>query len=83
MSTEDDIETSVKKIISEKLDISFPDITNAASFTDDLGADSLDTVELIMDLEDTFDVQIKEEDAEKLTTVQQVVDYIKKNAKGS
>ncbi|WP_369990675.1 acyl carrier protein [Pseudomonas xanthosomatis] len=83
MSTEDDIEASVKRIISENLGIPVPDITNAASFTDDLGADSLDTVELVLALEEEFKLQIKEEDSEKLTTVQEVVDYIKKNAKGS
>ncbi|MFK3773713.1 acyl carrier protein [Pseudomonas sp. NPDC089406] len=84
MSTEDDdIEASVKKIISDKLGVPYSDVTNAASFSEDLGADSLDTVELVVELEDRFDFQIKEEDTEKLTTVQQVVDYIKKNAKGS
>ncbi|QXH48704.1 acyl carrier protein [Pseudomonas xanthosomatis] len=82
MSTEN-IEERVKKIIAEHLSKSSDEVTNASSFTDDLGADSLDTVELIMTFEEEFELVIPDEDAEKLTTVQKVADYIKKNATAS
>ena len=71
-----DIEARVKSIIVERLGADESDITNEASFTDDLGADSLDTVELVMALEEEFETEIPDEDAEKITTVQQAIDYI-------
>ncbi|NCX94601.1 MAG: acyl carrier protein [Gammaproteobacteria bacterium] len=70
------IEERVKKIIVEQLGVKEEDVTPDASFVDDLGADSLDTVELVMALEEEFEVEIPDEDAEKITTVKQVVDYI-------
>ena len=70
------IEERVKKIIVEQLGVKEEDVTSEASFVDDLGADSLDTVELVMALEEEFETEIPDEDAEKITTVAQVVDYI-------
>ncbi|QCI17747.1 acyl carrier protein [Buchnera aphidicola (Acyrthosiphon lactucae)] len=71
------IEERIKKIIIEKLDIKKENIFNDASFIDDLGADSLDTVELIMALEEEFDIEISDEEAEKINTVQKSIDYVK------
>jgi acyl carrier protein len=68
----------VAKIISEQLDVSEDDVVMSASFVDDLGADSLDQVELIMAIEEEFDISIPDEDAEKIVTVQDAVDYINK-----
>ena len=73
-----DHEAKVKQIIAEKLGVSEDKITTNASFVDDLGADSLDQVELIMAFEDTFDVEIPDEDAEKLKTVKDALDYLEK-----
>ena len=73
------IEERVKKIVAEQLGAKEEDVTKDASFVDDLGADSLDTVELVMALEEEFECEIPDEDAEKITTVQQAVDYIKAN----
>ncbi|QIQ41937.1 MAG: acyl carrier protein [Buchnera aphidicola (Microlophium carnosum)] len=73
------IEKRIKKIIVEKLGIKEDSIFNNASFIDDLGADSLDTVELIMALEEEFDIEISDEEAEKMNTVQNSIDYIKNN----
>lgn len=70
------IEDRVKKIIVEQLGVKEEDVTSEASFVDDLGADSLDTVELVMALEEEFETEIPDEDAEKITTVSQVVEYI-------
>jgi acyl carrier protein len=70
------IEARVKKIIIEQLGVKEEQVTNEASFVDDLGADSLDTVELVMALEEEFELEIPDEDAEKITTVQQAIDYI-------
>jgi len=70
------IEERVKKIIIEQLGVKEEDVKSAASFVDDLGADSLDTVELVMALEEEFDTEIPDEDAEKITTVQAAIDYI-------
>lgn len=67
---------SVKKIIVDRLDVDEANVTMEASFKDDLGADSLDIVELVMELEDEFDLEISDEDAEKITTVGEVVNYI-------
>ena len=76
-----DIEQRVKKIVAEQLGTKESDVKNTSSFVDDLGADSLDTVELVMALEEEFDCEIPDEEAEKITTVQQAVDYINKNLK--
>lgn len=73
------IEERVKKIIIEQLGVKEEDVKNAASFVDDLGADSLDTVELVMALEEEFDAEIPDEEAEKITTVQAAIDYITAN----
>ena len=73
------IEERVKKIIIEQLGVKQEDVKNAASFVDDLGADSLDTVELVMALEEEFDTEIPDEEAEKITTVQAAIDYITAN----
>jgi acyl carrier protein len=70
-----DIEQRVKKIVAEQLGVAEADIKNESSFVDDLGADSLDTVELVMALEDEFEMEIPDEQAEKITTVQQAIDY--------
>lgn len=70
------IEERVKKIIIEQLGVKEEDVKNAASFVDDLGADSLDTVELVMALEEEFDTEIPDEEAEKITTVQAAIDYV-------
>ena len=74
-----DIESRVKKIVSEQLGTDEAKVTNKSSFIDDLGADSLYTVELVMALEEEFDTEIPDDDAEKITTVQQAIDYINKN----
>lgn len=71
------IEERVKKIIMEQLGVKEEQVKPEASFVDDLGADSLDTVELVMALEEEFECEIPDEEAEKITTVQQAVDYIK------
>ena len=70
------IEARVKKIIVEQLGVKEEQVTNDASFVDDLGADSLDTVGLVMALEEEFECEIPDEDAEKITTVQQAIDYV-------
>ena len=75
------IEERVKKIIAEQLGVNESEITNESSFVDDLGADSLDTVELVMALEEEFGTEIPDEDAEKITTVQQAIDYIQSHTK--
>jgi len=76
-----DIEQRVKKIVAEQLGVSEGDVKNESSFVDDLGADSLDTVELVMALEEEFDCEIPDEEAEKITTVQQAVDYVNTHQK--
>ena len=68
----------IKKIICEQLDVAEEDVVPGASFVDDLGADSLDQVELIMAMEEEFNVSITDEDAEKIVTVQNAIDYVKK-----
>ncbi|WP_455234030.1 acyl carrier protein [Thiogranum longum] len=70
------VDERVKKIVVEQLDVSEDAVTNEASFVDDLGADSLDTVELVMALEEEFECEIPDEEAEKITTVQQAIDYV-------
>jgi acyl carrier protein len=76
-----EITEKVKQIISEQLGVEEGEVTSSASFVDDLGADSLDTVELVMALEEEFETEIPDEEAEKITTVQQAVDYIKTHQK--
>ena len=71
----------VKEIIVEQLDVQADQVTEDASFIEDLGADSLDTVELVMALEEHFDIEIPDEDAEKIKTVRDAVTYIDKNVK--
>ena len=73
-----DVEEKVKNIICEQLDVSEDDVVPSAAFVDDLGADSLDQVELIMAMEEEFDISIPDEDAEKIATVQDAIAYIKK-----
>ena len=70
------VEQQVKAIVAEQLGVKQEQVTNDASFVDDLGADSLDTVELVMALEEEFEIEIPDEDAEKITTVKDAVDYI-------
>ncbi len=70
------IEAQVKSIVAEQLGVKEEEVTNDASFVDDLGADSLDTVELVMALEEEFETEIPDEDAEKITTVQQAIDFV-------
>jgi len=77
----DNIEQRVKKIVAEQLGVNEADIKNESSFVDDLGADSLDTVELVMALEEEFECEIPDEEAEKITTVQQAIDYVRNNLK--
>ena len=72
------VEEKVKKIICDQLDVPEDDVVPEASFVDDLGADSLDQVELIMAMEEEFDISIPDEDAEKIGTVQNAIDYINK-----
>jgi len=74
------VEERVKKIISEQLGVEEDEVTSEASFVEDLGADSLDTVELVMALEEEFGIEIPDEDAEKILTVGKALDYIKEKA---
>lgn len=73
-----DVDEKIKMIICEQLDVSEDDVVPSAAFVDDLGADSLDQVELIMAMEEEFDISIPDEDAEKIATVQDAIDYVKK-----
>ena len=77
------IEDRVKKIVVEQLGVNEDQVTLEASFVDDLGADSLDTVELVMLLEEEFDTEIHDDEAEKINTVQAAVDYVKANVEGA
>ena len=74
------IEERVKKIVAEQLGSGEDEITNESSFIDDLGADSLDTVELVMALEEEFDIEIPDDDAEKIATVQAAIDFVSVNS---
>ena len=73
------IEDRVKKIVAEQLGVKDDEVSNESSFVDDLGADSLDTVELVMALEEEFDTEIPDEEAEQITTVQLAINYINEN----
>jgi acyl carrier protein len=73
------IEDRVKKIVAEQLGVKEDEVSNESSFVDDLGADSLDTVELVMALEEEFDTEIPDEEAEQITTVQLAINYINEN----
>ena len=73
------IDERVKSVVVKQLGVKEEDVKNDSKFIDDLGADSLDTVELVMGLEEEFDTEIPDEEAEKITTVQQAMDYVKKN----
>ena len=79
MATNKPVEERVKEIIVEQLGVEETDVTPAAKFIEDLGADSLDTVELVMAFEEEFDLEIPDEDAEKITTVGDAINYIKEN----
>jgi len=70
------VDERVKKIVIEQLGVKEDEVSNVSSFVDDLGADSLDTVELVMALEEEFECEIPDEEAEKITTVQQAIDYV-------
>lgn len=74
------VENKVKKIIIDQLDVTEDEVTPQASFVEDLGADSLDTVEMVMAFEEEFSIEIPDEDAEKIKTVQDAIDYIQKKA---
>ena len=74
------VEERVKKIIAEELGVDEDEVTPDATFVEDLGADSLDTVELVMKLEEEFGVEIPDEAAEKILTVQQAIDYVKEHS---
>lgn len=76
MLSKEEIQTRVVKIVSEQLGVSEEKVTPESKFMDDLGADSLDTVELVMALEDEFDCEIPDEDAEKITSVGQALEYV-------
>ena len=76
----EDIESRVRKIVAEQLSVTEDKVTDDASFINDLNADSLDTVELVMALEEEFECAIPDEEAEKITTVKQAIDYIKNNS---
>ena len=77
----ENIEQRVRKIVAEQLGVNEADVKNDSSFVNDLGADSLDTVELVMALEEEFETEIPDEEAEKITTVQQAIEYIKTHQK--
>ena len=74
------VEDRVKKIVSEQLGVALDEVQNDSSFVDDLGADSLDTVELVMALEEEFDLEIADEDAENIATVNDAIEYINSNS---
>lgn len=75
------VEQRVRQIVADQLGLEVSQVSDNASFADDLGTDSLDRVELIMAFEETFDLEIPDQDAEKISTVKKAVDYIEKNAK--
>ena len=77
----ENVEQRVKKIVAEQLGVNEAEIKNESSFVDDLGADSLDTVELVMAFEEEFGIEIPDEDAEKITRVKEAIEYIESHAK--
>ena len=77
----ENIEARVKKIVAEQLGVAEADVKNESSFVEDLGADSIDNVELVMALEEEFECEIPDEEAEKITSVQQAIDYVKAHLK--
>ena len=77
----ENIEARVKKRVAEQLGVAEADVKNESSFVEDLGADSLDNVELVMALEEEFECEIPDEEAEKITSVQQAIDYVKAHLK--
>ena len=77
----ENIEQRVRKIVAEQLGVNEADIKNESSFVDDLGADSLDTVELVLALEEEFECEIPDDEAEKITNVQQAIDYVTSHKK--
>lgn len=77
----ENVEQRIKKIVAEQLGVNETEVNNESSFVDDLGADSLDTVELVMALEEEFECEIPDEQAEKINTVQQAIDYINSHTK--
>ena len=79
----ENIEQRVKKIVAEQLGVNEADVKSESSFVNDLGADSLDTVELVMALEEEFETEIPDEEAEKITTVQLAIDYAQKHQKAA
>ena len=74
-----DVENRVKKVVAEQLGVKIEEVTMEASFVEDLGADSLDTVELVMALEEEFETEIPDEEAEKITNLQEAIDYVNAN----
>ncbi len=81
--TDAELEERVRKIVMEQLDVQENAVTNDASFVEDLGADSLDTVELVMALEEEFGCEIPDTDAESITTVKQAINYVKEHLKAN
>ncbi len=79
----ENIEQRIKKIVAEQLGVNEAEVKNESSFVNDLGADSLDTVELVMALEEEFECEIPDEQAEKINTVQEAIDYVNANASSS
>ncbi len=77
----ENIEQRIKKIVAEQLGVNEAEVKNESSFVNDLGADSLDTVELVMALEEEFECEIPDEEAEKINTVQEAIDYVTTNTK--
>lgn len=77
----ENIEQRIKKIVAEQLGVNEAEVKNESSFVNDLGADSLDTVELVMALEEEFECEIPDEEAEKINTVQEAIDYVTENTK--
>ena len=77
-----EVQDKIKQIIVDELGVDEAEVTENARFIEDLGADSLDLVELVMRFEEEFDIEIPDEDAEKITTVQQIIDYVEDKAKG-
>jgi len=82
VATKKEIVEKVRQIVSEQLGVDEAEVTPSASFIDDLGADSLDQVELVMALEEAFHMEVGDEDAEKILTVQNAIDYVDKHARG-